>query len=377
MLQIHAECLNGHETKWMSQPLHNQMALGNLFLAASCLFSGSQCSKLLCFFHHLNMPSIAIRTYSDIQRAYLIPTVNAVWAKCRQELFVARKNMQLVLGGDARMDSPGHSAKYGSYSLMDLGTNKVIDLQLVQSNEVGGANHMELEGLKPCLQLLDSEHLLYTTLVTDRHGPVRKFMRTERKETKHLFDVFHVAKSIGKKVEAIGKKKGNRMLLQWVQSIKNHVYWCAASSCGNATLIKEKWLSLFNHIVDIHTGHGNEYKECPHDSIERDWLKKGSKGYKELVATLNKTKLVNDITRLSPLEQTSALESFHNVIIRFAPKNTHFFYLAMKARLFLAAMHFNENSQRAQQRKETGEKMWNVSYPKYRSGDGVVQEVKE
>ena len=65
------------------------------------------------------------------------------------------------------------------------------------------------------------------------------------------------------------------MLLQWVQSIKNHVYWCAASSGGNATVIKEKWLSLFNHIFDIHTGHGNEYKECPHDSIERDWLKKG------------------------------------------------------------------------------------------------------
>ena len=132
MLQIHAECLNGHETKWMSQPLHNQMALGNLFIAASCLFSGSQCSKLLCFFHHLNMPSIAIRTYSDIQRAYLIPTVNAIWAKCQQELFMAMKNMQLVLGGDARMDSPGHSEKYGSYSVMDLGTNKVIDLQLVQ-----------------------------------------------------------------------------------------------------------------------------------------------------------------------------------------------------------------------------------------------------
>ena len=53
---------------------------------------------------------------------------------------------------------------------------------------------MELEGLKRCLQLLDSEHLLNNTLVTDRHGPLRKFMQTERKETKHLFDVFHVAK---------------------------------------------------------------------------------------------------------------------------------------------------------------------------------------
>ena len=74
------------------------------------------------------MPSIAIRSYSDIQRAYLIPTVNAVLAKCQQEQFMARKNVQLVLGGDAWMDSPGHSAKYGYHSLMDLGTKKVIDL---------------------------------------------------------------------------------------------------------------------------------------------------------------------------------------------------------------------------------------------------------
>ena len=39
---------------------------------------------------------------------------------------------QIVLGGDARCDSPGYSAKYGSYSLMDLETNKILDIQLVQ-----------------------------------------------------------------------------------------------------------------------------------------------------------------------------------------------------------------------------------------------------
>ena len=58
----------------------------------------------------------------------------------------------------------------------------------------------------------------------------------------------------------------------------------------------------------------------------------GDKGYKELKAILTRTQLVNDIAKLSPLEQTSALESFHNVVIRFAPKSSHFFYLSMKAR---------------------------------------------
>ena len=38
MLQVHAECLNGHRIKWSSQPVHKQMPFGNLFIAASCLF---------------------------------------------------------------------------------------------------------------------------------------------------------------------------------------------------------------------------------------------------------------------------------------------------------------------------------------------------
>ena len=38
----------------------------------------------------------------------------------------------LVLGGDGRADSPGHSAKYGSYSVIDLKQSKVVDIKLVQ-----------------------------------------------------------------------------------------------------------------------------------------------------------------------------------------------------------------------------------------------------
>ena len=38
----------------------------------------------------------------------------------------------LSLGGDGRIDSPGHSAKYGAYSLMDLEHNVILDVELVQ-----------------------------------------------------------------------------------------------------------------------------------------------------------------------------------------------------------------------------------------------------
>ena len=38
----------------------------------------------------------------------------------------------LVIGGDGRVDSPGHSAKYGSYTVMELQMGVVVDVQLVQ-----------------------------------------------------------------------------------------------------------------------------------------------------------------------------------------------------------------------------------------------------
>ena len=37
-----------------------------------------------------------------------------------------------MIGGDGRADSPGHSAKHVSYGIIELTTNKVIDMHLVQ-----------------------------------------------------------------------------------------------------------------------------------------------------------------------------------------------------------------------------------------------------
>lgn len=43
-------------------------------------------------------------------------------------------------------------------------------------------------------------------------------------------------------------------------------------------------------------------------------------------------RVLNDVKKLSPLYQTSALEGFHSVILRFAPKNVAFSYLGMLCR---------------------------------------------
>ena len=40
--------------------------------------------------------------------------------------------LQLVIGGDGRAESPGHSAKFGSYTVMESKKEVGIDISLVQ-----------------------------------------------------------------------------------------------------------------------------------------------------------------------------------------------------------------------------------------------------
>ena len=42
------------------------------------------------------------------------------------------QKMKLALAGDGQADSPGHSAKYGLYTVIDMSCNKVLDFRLVQ-----------------------------------------------------------------------------------------------------------------------------------------------------------------------------------------------------------------------------------------------------
>jgi len=66
-------------------------------------------------------------------------------------------------------------------------------ITIFQCNEVKGSTHMELEGLKRAINFLEG-HLKITELVTDKHPSVKKFMRIQHADKKHLFDVWHVAK---------------------------------------------------------------------------------------------------------------------------------------------------------------------------------------
>jgi hypothetical protein len=80
-------------------------------------------------------------TYFRHQKQVLVPSVCSIWNRHQQDL--VSNLSQVTFAGDARCDSMGHCSKFGSYTLIDLNEKKIIALELVQSNEVGGSYHME------------------------------------------------------------------------------------------------------------------------------------------------------------------------------------------------------------------------------------------
>ncbi|XP_052254874.1 uncharacterized protein LOC127860677 [Dreissena polymorpha] len=102
------------------------------------------------------------------------------------------------------------------------------------------------------------------------------------------------------------------------------MYYCAALSAGNGDMVVQKWLSIGNHVCDIHEGHGDLFPKCLHGPIQRIWIKKDSKAHKELLLVIGNKRLRSDIRKLSPAEQTSMLEAQHKVVCQFAPKFVSF-----------------------------------------------------
>ena len=119
---------------WESQPIVEKTPLGNILTSAAILFSGSLPTKALRMFKILKCSSITEKTYFRHQSSILQPAVSMVWERSQQSMIrdIRRQNRKLILAGDGRADSPGHSAKYGSYSVIDMEANKLLDFKLVQ-----------------------------------------------------------------------------------------------------------------------------------------------------------------------------------------------------------------------------------------------------
>ena len=83
-----------------------------------------------------------------------------------------------------------------------------------------------------------------------------------------------------KKLDKLGKQKNCEIVTEWQKSIINHLYWCVSSTpADDGELITAKWLSLDNHIHNVHRRHGKKFPRCAHGRLRRQdrnrkWLQR-------------------------------------------------------------------------------------------------------
>ena len=190
---------------------------------------------------------------------------------------------KLTLAGDGRCDSPGFSAKYGTYTLMDTETELVVDFQLTQCTETTSSVAMEKHGFETVLERT-KESLQIATVVTDRNTSIKKAMRSHR-GIDHQFDVWHYAKSVASKIRNSCTRKDHKLLLEWLPSIINHLWWCCQTCDGSAEVLQEKWASILYHVTNRHSWtEGKHFLHCAHDPLTdeqhqcKKWLKQGKTG---------------------------------------------------------------------------------------------------
>ena len=79
----------------------------------------------------------------------------------------------------------------------------------------------------------------------------------------------NINRGVRKKIEALAKQKDCKIVGEWQKSILNHLYWCVASSPnGDSELVQAKWLSLENHIHNVHRGHSKKFPKCTHPRLQ-------------------------------------------------------------------------------------------------------------
>lgn len=116
-IHVTQKCLTcSYARVWRSQPYVKKIPAGNLLLSAAILYSGSMISQTLRMLKIFKVQCFSRQTYHKHQKNYLIPVVVKKWQEEQEQLVEKLSNLEggVVLSGDGRSDSPGHSAKYGS-----------------------------------------------------------------------------------------------------------------------------------------------------------------------------------------------------------------------------------------------------------------------
>ena len=191
-VEIMRKCKNGHCKKWVSSEVlgvkHNsEFYLNDSLLAAAIIISGNNFSKFALLCKALGLNIISSNTFMRFQKHCAQPVVSDIWNKMNALIVdILKQYEEVCLCGDGRNDSPGHSARYCVYTLMEHASKVVVDMAVVDKRETGGNSvTMEKEGLRRLLEKMATV-LPFSELTTDASSSIMKLVR-EMKGTLLLY----------------------------------------------------------------------------------------------------------------------------------------------------------------------------------------------
>lgn len=134
MLSIVSECSScGSTHTWNSQPfLMGKFPAGNILLSFAIICAGASVGKVLLVFKHMGLLCYNEATYYYHQRHLLVPTIVKFWRSYQAKILQSLNGKEVVLAGDGRHDSMGHSAKYGTYTIFCCTVGLIIHIVLAQ-----------------------------------------------------------------------------------------------------------------------------------------------------------------------------------------------------------------------------------------------------
>ena len=268
-------CTAGHETIWASAPKINDIFATNLLLPASILFNGLTYTQFSDVSDAIGLKCLSERQFYRVQKSFLFPAIHKIYKTFRGIIIDTICNRSVCMSGDARCDSPGYSAKYSTYSLMDTLTNLIVHFHVTHVGQAGNSAKMEKWGLISVLGKVEDLGVEVESLVTDRHQGVTKWLREEKNEISHQFDIWHFSKNIKKKLLKAAKKKDCEIINDWIKAIINHFWWCCKTCDGSVDVLRERWMSLMFHVSNKHRWVGyKHFKRCAHKKLTKKEIKK-------------------------------------------------------------------------------------------------------
>ncbi|XP_070571769.1 uncharacterized protein [Ptychodera flava] len=168
-------CEEGHLSYcWCSQPILNRrMHSGDILTASAILMSGNNFGKVKLLAKMLNLRVLSADVFYRIQRHYLVPCIDGYWLQHQQEFLSKYEGKDVILLGDGRMDSPGYSAQYCSYTFMENSTKDILSLTTLDKRFTEKkSTNLEKACFKQGIEELQDKGLQISEVVTDAHPQI-------------------------------------------------------------------------------------------------------------------------------------------------------------------------------------------------------------